>query len=170
MGPPRSINGPVAPSRAQKPLPDSRLNHIPDPAVHANCREFVHDLRRPPDLLTFCLSLRLQALLKDPRNQHPSALVNIKREDGVVLALALHSDSHPISNWGWEGILLPQTRSVESIPVQQISSMKLLKLSIQVLACARGDANAQPCNNCWSRERRSLVHNVQPYSRSSLSV
>ncbi len=105
----------------------------------------------------------MQALLKDPKNQPQSALVNIRREKRVVLAFALDSDFHPIINRGWEGIVLPQTRSVESGPVQPISPTKLLKLSIQVLACARGDVNAQPCNSCWSRERPPLDPNVQPY-------
>ena len=145
------------------PPPDSRLNHIRDPAVHAMYQEFVHHLRSPPDLLTLFLSLRLQAEVKDPKKQQPGATVNIKREKKVVLTLALHSDSYPIGDRGWEGILLPQTRSVESGPVQQISPTKLLKLSIQVLACARGDVNAQPCNNCWSRERPPDDRDVQPY-------
>ena len=116
--------------------------------------------RNPTDLLTLFFSLRLQTFLKDPRNQQPGALVNIRHEKKVVLALSLDSEFHPISNRGWEGILLPQTRSVESVPLEQISPMKLLKLSIQVVA--RGNANAQPCNNCWSRERPH-DYNVQPY-------
>ena len=165
VGPTYPVNtSPVpGPSRPQGPPPDSRLNHIRDPAVHAMYQEFVHHLRSPPDLLTLFLSLHLQAELKDPKKQQPGATVNIRREKKVVLTLALHSDSYPISNRGWEGILLPQTRSVESGPVQQISPTKLLKLSIQVLACARGDVNAQPCNNCWSRERPPNDHTIQPY-------
>ena len=152
--PPNSIHRSVVP-------PDPRLDHIPDPAVHPVYRGFVHELYSPPDLLTPFLSIRVQALLKDPKNQQYSETVSIRREKRVVLAFVL--DSHPISNRGWEGILLPQTSSVGSGSVQQISPTKLLKLSIQVLARARGDVNAQPCNSCWSRERIYLDPNVQPY-------
>ena len=163
VGPTYPINTSARRSRTQEPPPNSRPNPIPDPAVHPMYQEFVHNLRSPPDLLTLFLSLRLQAELKDPKNQQPGATVNIRREKKVVLTFALHSDSHPISNQGWEGILLPQTRSVESAPVQQISPTKLLKLSIQVLACVRGDVNARPCNNCWSREQPPDDHDVKPY-------
>ena len=158
MGPPY---GPPTPSRMQELRPDLRPNHIADAEVHEMYREFVHNLRSSPDVLTFCLSLRLQALLKDPRNHPPTALVNIRREKQVVLVLDLHSNSQPIGNRGWEGILLPQTRSVDS--VQQISPRRLLKLSIQVLACSTGVVNVRPCDNCWSREQPPTPHNVQPY-------
>ena len=107
------------------------------------------------------LSLRLQALLTDPRNHRPSVPVNIRREKRISLALALHSTSQPISNRGWEGILLPQTRSVES--GQQVSPRGLLKLSIQVLSWSTGGVNVRPCDNCWSRERPPIDDNVQPY-------
>ena len=156
MGPPYYMS---APSRMQEPRPDSRPNHNADSVVHEMYREFVHNLRSSPDVLTFFLSLRLQAFLKDPRNQPPTALVNIRREKRVVLVLTLHSISQPISNRGWEGILLPQTRSVDS--VQQISPRRLLKLSIQVLASSTGVVNVRPCDNCWSRERPPT--DVQPY-------
>jgi hypothetical protein len=158
MGSAYSIVSPVAPSRVQGPPPDPQLNYDPD--VHEMYREFVRHLRSSPGVLTFFLSLRLQALLKDPKNQTPTALVNIRREKQVILALALHSQSyHPISSRGWEGLLLPQTRSVDSVP--QVPPMGLLKLSIQVLACSTGDVNVRPCGNCWSRERPD--HNVLPY-------
>ena len=138
--------------------PDSRLT---DPEVHEVYREFVHKLRSSPNVLTFFLSLRLQALLKDPRNHPPTTPVNIRREKRVVLVLDLHSNSQSIGNRGWEGILLPQTRSVDS--VQQISPRRVLKLSTQVLACSTGAVNVRPCDNCWSRERPPNADNVQPY-------
>ena len=158
MGTPHYNNGPAPHNRMPGQPPDSRLT---DTEVHEMYREFVHNLRSSPDVLTNFLSLRLQALLKDPRNEPPTALVNIRREKRVVLLLALHSISQPISNRGWEGILLPQTRSVES--VQQISPRRLLKLSIQVLACSSGVVNVRPCDSCWSRERPPTFDNVQPY-------
>ena len=160
MGP---LYGPPTPGRmhSQETRPDSRPNHNADSEMHEMYREFVHNLTSSPDVLTFFLSLRLQALLKDPRNHPPTALVDIRREKRVVLVLALHSNSQPISNLGWEGILLPQTRSVD--PVQQISPRRLLKLSIQVHACSTGAVNVRPCDNCWSRERPPTAHNVQPY-------
>ena len=163
VGPTYPINTSAGPSRTQGAPPDSRLNHIPDPAVHAMYHEYVHNLRSPPDLLILLLSLHLQAELRDPKMQQPGATVSIRSEKKVVLTLALHSDSRPITSRGWEGILLPQTRSVKSVPLQQISPTKLLKLSIQVLACARGDVNALPCNSCWSRERPPHDHDVKPY-------
>ena len=157
MGTSHSNNGPAPPNRMSGQPPDSRHT---DTEVHEMYREFVHNLRSSPDVLTFILSLHLQAFLKDPRDQPPTALVNIRREKRVVLVLALHSNSQPISNRGWEGILLPQTRSVDS--VQQISPRGLLKLSIQVLASSTGAVNVRPCDNCWSRERPT-ADNVQPY-------
>ena len=163
VGPIYPINTSAGPSRTQEPPPGSRLMRMPDPAVHPMYQEFVHELRSPPDLLTHFLSLHLQVELKDPKRHDPGAPVDIRREKRVVLTIALHSDFYPISNRGWEGILLPQTRSVESGPVQQISPAKLLKFSIQVLALARGEVDAHPCNNCWSRERLPCDHNVQPY-------
>ena len=154
-----TIGPPPTPIPLGVSQPNSRLNHNDGPEVHAIYREFVHNLPSSPDALTILLSLRLQALLKDPRNHPAAALVNVRREKKVVLVLALHSNSDPISNWGWEGILLPQTRSVQS--VQQISPRGLLKLSIQVLACSTGVVNVRPCDNCWSRERPPT--DVRPY-------
>ena len=125
---------------------------------------------RPVQLLLIYLfvflSVRLQAVLKDPMDQQPTAPVTIRREKRVVLELTLHSDSHPISGWGWDGIQLPQTGSVKS--VQQIFPEKLLNLSIQVFGSSMGAPNAQPCRNCWDRERQSINPNVflanpQPY-------
>ena len=160
MGLSYPINTSAGPSR---PPPGSRLNRVPNPGVHPVYQEFVHHLRSPPDLLTLFFSLHLQAELKVPKKHQPDAQVKLRREKRVVLTLALDSDSHSISSRGWEGILLPQTRSVESVPVHQIPPAKLLKLSIQVLACPTGDATAQPCNNCWSRQRPPHDYNIQPY-------
>jgi len=163
MGLPYSINDPAASSRTQQLPPCSRPDRIPDPdpEVHEAYQEFVHNSRGSPDRLTSFLSLHLQAVLKGPKNQQPTAPVIIRRERMVVLELALHSRSHPISHRGWGGILLPQTRSVQ--PGQQAYSGKLLKFSIQVLACTTGVGNAQPCNSCWQRERQTIEHNLQPY-------
>ena len=104
------------------------------------------------------LSLRLQTVLKDPKNQ--PALVEIRREKKVVLGLVLDSDSQPIDSYGWEGIRLPQTRSVK--PGQQPLSERLLKLSIQVLGGSTGAPIAEPCKNCWDREREAINLNVFP--------
>ena len=118
------------------------------------------------DLLIFFLSLRLRAVLKDPRDQQPTLPVEIRREKKVVLGLVLYSDSQPVGKYGWEGIQLPQTGSVK--PGQQILSGKLLKLSIQVFGSSTGAPNAQPCDRCWVREQRGINPNVcttnlQPY-------
>jgi hypothetical protein len=118
------------------------------------------------DLLIFTLSLRLQAELKDPKCQQLTDPVTIRREKKVVLGLTLRSDSHPIGSWGWGGIQLQQTASVK--PVRQPFSGRLLKLSIQVLACSTGFPNVQPCTKCWDRERQRIdpstgVANLQPY-------
>jgi hypothetical protein len=117
------------------------------------------------DLLIFTLSLRLQAELKNPKDQRPTVPVTIRREKKVVLELTLRSDSRPIGSWGWGGIQLPQTASVE--PVWQPFSGRLLKLSIQVLGCL-GAPIVQPCTNCWDRERQKMdantgVANLQPH-------
>ena len=105
-------------------------------------------------------------MLKDPIDQQPTDPITIRRDRRVVLELTLHSDSHPISYWGWEGVQLPQTGSVKS--VEQIFSEKLLKLSIHVFGSSTGAPYTQPCRNCWDRERQSIKPNVylanlQPY-------
>jgi hypothetical protein len=99
-------------------------------------------------------------VLTDPKNLQPTASVQIRREKKVVLELALHSHSHPIDNWRWGGIQLPLTGSVKS--AQQPFSGRILRLSIQVLGCSTGLPNAQPCESCWARERKSLNANVCP--------
>ena len=119
-----------------------------------------------PDLLIYFLSLRLQAVLKNPKDQQSIIPVDIRREKKVVLGLVLNSDSQPIDGFGWEGIQLPQTRSVKSS--QQPLSEKLLKLSIEVFGGSTGAPNAGPCRNCWNRERKAInprfcPENVQPY-------
>jgi len=158
-----SMNAPAAPNRMQEPPLDSRHNHLPGPEVHQTYQGFVYELRGFPDPLIFFLSLRLQAALKDPRNQQTTAPVKIRREKKVVIELALHSDTDPFSHWGWEAIEIPQTGSVK--PTPHTFSGKHLKLSTQVLACSAGVLNAQPCNNCWEREQRSIDPNLnlQPY-------
>jgi len=161
MGLPYSINDPATSSRTQQPPSCSLPNRFPDRKKLAVYQEFVHNSRSSPDRLTSFLSLHLQVMLKDPKDQRPTATVKIRREKGVVLELALHSRSHPISNWGWGGILLPQTRSVQS--GQQAYSGKLLKFSIQLFDCTTGRVDAQPCNSCWQRERPTIEHNLQPY-------
>ena len=110
-----------------------------------------------PDPLIFFLSFRLQAVLKDPRNQQTTAPIKIRREKKVVIELALHSDTDLFSRWGWEAIEIPQTRLVKPTPQ---FSVKHLKLSTQVLGCSTGVLNAQPCSNCWDRERRSIDPNL----------
>ena len=116
-----------------------------------------------PDLLIYFLSLHLQAMLKDPKDQRPTVPVEIRREKQVVLGLVLYSDSPPVSEYGWEGIQLPQTGSVKS--GQQTLSERLLKLSIQVFGSSTGAPNAEPCDSCWDREQQANVHqaNLQPY-------
>ena len=89
-------------------------------------------------------------MLKDPKAQQLTSPVTIRRKKKVVLEFSLHSDLHPIGCWGWEGIRLPQTRSVKS--GQQAVPRKLLKLSIQVSGSSADDPNAQPCPYCWDRE------------------
>ena len=105
-------------------------------------------------------------MLKDPKDQQPTAPVEIRREKRVVLGLVMYSDSQPIDGYGWEGIQLPQTRSMKS--GQQTLSGKLLKLSIRVFGCSTGAPNAEPCSNCWDRERQAInpngnPANLQPY-------
>ena len=107
-------------------------------------------------------------MLKDPKDQQPSAPVTIRREKKVVLGLVLSSSSYPIGYWDWKGIQLPQTGSVKLW--QQMFSGKLLKLSIEVLGCSTGTPKVQPCDTCWGRERRSRTGNpnfapahMQPY-------
>ena len=105
-------------------------------------------------------------MLKDPKDQQPTAPVNIRREKKVVLGLVLYSDSQPIDECGWEGIQLPQTGSVKS--GQQTLSGKLLRLSIQVFGGSTGAPNAEPCSKCWDRERQAInpnacPANLQPY-------
>ena len=99
-------------------------------------------------------------MLRDPKNQRPTAPVRIRREKRVVLQLLLYSD-YPIGHRGWGGIQLPQTRSVRTS--QPAFSGRLLKLSIQVLGCSACAPNAQPCSSCWGRERRTIDPNLQPY-------
>ena len=113
-----------------------------------------------PDLLIYCLSLRLQAVLKDPKDQQSITPVYIRREKKVVLGLILGSDSQPIDGFGWEGIQLPRTRSVKSS--QQPLSENLLRVSIQVFGGSTGAPNAEPCGNCWYRERQAMNLNVFP--------
>ena len=118
------------------------------------------------DMLIFFLSARLQAMMKDPNVQQLTCPVTIRREKKVVLELSLHSDSHQIGYWGWEGIQLPQTGSVKS--GQQAVPKNLLKLSIQVSLCPSVVPNIQPCRNCWERERqvvdpKGLPSNLEPY-------
>ena len=151
------------PSRTREPQPDSGLDHIPDPEVHEAYRRFVYYIRRFAWSVDDFFSLRLQAVLKDPRDQQPPEPVSIRREKRVIIELALNSDSYPLSAWGWAGIQLPQTRSVK--PAQQPFSGRLLRLSTQVLGCTMGAPNAQPCNNCWVRERKDIPPDlqVQPY-------
>ena len=113
-----------------------------------------------PDLLIFIfISTRLQTVLRDPKDQPLTFPVKIRREKRIVLELSLHSDSYPISHWGWNGIQLPQTGSVKL--GQQAVPGKLLKLSIQVLGCLKGVPNAQPCPTCW-RKRQPIDPNVFP--------
>ena len=101
-------------------------------------------------------------MLKDPKGQQLTSPVTIRREKKVVLELSLHSDPHPIGCWGWEGIQLPQTRSVQS--GQQAIPGKLLKLSIQVSGSSADDLNAQPCPYCWDRELAiDPTVNLPPY-------
>ena len=121
-----------------------------------------------PDLLIYFLSLRLRAMLKNPRDQRPTVPVEIRRERKVVLGLVLYSDSQPISEYGWEGIQLPHTGSVKL--GQQTLSERLLKLSIQVFGGSTGAPNAEPCDSCWDREQQQQVRdrnvypaNLQPY-------
>ena len=119
-----------------------------------------------PDLLILFLSLCLQAVLKDPKDQQFTTPVEVRREKKVVLGLVLYSDSQPIDGFGWEGIQLPQTRSVKSD--QQQLSERLLKLSIQLFGGLTGAPNPDPCRNCWDREREAInpkfcPENVQPY-------
>ena len=116
-----------------------------------------------PDPLIFFLSLRLQAVLKDPVNQQTTDPVRIRREKRVAIELVLHSDTDPISRWGWEAIEIPQTDSVK--PTPHTFSGKYLKLSTQVLGCSTGVPNAQPCGNCWKRQRRNKDPNpnLKPY-------
>ncbi len=105
-------------------------------------------------------------MLKDPKVQQLTCPVIVRREKKVVLELSLHSDSHQIGYWGWEGIQLPQTGSVKSC--QQAVPKKLLKLSIQVSGCSTVVPNIQPCPSCWDRERQAIdpsvfPSNLQPY-------
>ena len=99
-------------------------------------------------------------MLKDPKNQQSIAPVDVRREKKIVLGLFLDSDSQPIDGFGWEGIQLPQTRSVKS--GQQPLSEKLLNLSIQVFGGSTGAPNAEPCSNCWTRERQAINPNICP--------
>ena len=108
----------------------------------------------PPDLLIYFLSLHLQAVLKDPKDQQSITPVDVRREKKVVLGLVLDSNSQPIDGFGWEGIRLPQTRSVKS--GQRQLSEKLLKLSIQVFGGSTGAPNSEPCRNCWAREQEAI--------------
>ena len=118
-----------------------------------------------PDPLIFFLSLRLQAVLKDPEAQQTTVPVRIRREKKVVVALVLQSATHPLSHWGWEAIEIPETGSVK--PTQHTFSGKHLKLSAQVLRCSSptGVPDVKPCGNCWKRERRTrgLNQNLEPY-------
>ena len=119
-----------------------------------------------PHLLIKFLSLRLRAMLKNPRDQQPTVPVEIRRERKVVLGLVLCSDSQPINEYGWEGIQLPQTGSVKL--GEQTLSKRLLKLSIQVFGGSTGAPHAEPCDSCWDREQQARnrnVHlaNLQPY-------
>jgi len=99
-------------------------------------------------------------MLKDPKAQQPTSPVTIRREKQVVLELSLHSDSHPIDHWGWQGIQLPQTGAVK---VRQQSALRnLLRLSIQVLGYSPDAPKVQPCRNCWDRERKDIDPNVCP--------
>ena len=105
-------------------------------------------------------------MLKDPKDQQRTAPVEIRREKKVVLGLVLDSDSQLIDKYGWEGIQLPQTGSVKS--GQQTLSGELLYLSIQVFGSSTGAPNAQPCSDCWDRERPAInlsacPANLQPY-------
>ena len=102
-------------------------------------------------------------MLKDPKDQGPTVPVEIRREKQVVLGLVLYSDSRPVSEYGWEGIQLPQTGSVKSR--QQTISERLLKLSIQVFGSSTGAPNVEPCDSCWDREQQTNVQlaNLQPY-------
>jgi len=113
-----------------------------------------------PDLLIIFLSACLQTMLKDPKARQPTSPITIRREKKVVLELSLHSDSHPIDHWGWQGIQLPQTSSVKL--GQQSALANLLRLSIQVLGYSPGAPNLQPCRNCWNRERQAIDPNVCP--------
>ena len=118
------------------------------------------------DLLIYSLSLHLQTSLKDPKDQQFITPVDVRREKKVVLGLVLDSDSQPIDRFGWEGIQLPQTRSVRS--GQQQLSEKLLNLSIQLFGGSTGAPNPDPCRNCWAREREAInpkycPENVPPY-------
>ena len=99
-----------------------------------------------PDLLIYFLRLRLQTVLKDPKDQQSTTPVDVRRDRNVVLGLVLDSDSRPIDGFGWEGIQLPQTRSVKSGQQQLLD--QLLKLSIQVFGGSTGAPNPEPCRNC----------------------
>jgi len=99
-------------------------------------------------------------MLKNPNVQQLTSPVTIRREKKIVLGLSLHSDFHPIGDWGWGGIQLPQTGSVKF--GQQSVLGNLLRLSIQVLGCSSDAPNVQPCPNCWDRERRAIHPNVCP--------
>ena len=154
---------PIDVDNVREPPPEPGSDHIPDPEVHEVYQRFVYYLCPSSWSVDDFFSLYLQAVVKDPRHQQPPGPVRIRREKRVIIELALNSDSHSLSAWGWAGIQLPQTRSVK--PVQQPFSGTLLKLSTQVLGSAMGTFNAQPCNNCWMRERRELPPDLhlQPY-------
>jgi hypothetical protein len=109
------------------------------------------------------LSLRLRAVLRDPRDQQLTGPVIMRREKMVAIELVLHSASQSSTPWGWQGIQLPQSYSVK--PTQRPPSGKLLKLSIQVIGCTTGDPDVRPCNMCWARERHGRVGtpDLQPY-------
>src|SRR5258706_13225930 len=120
-----------------------------------------------PDLLIISLSARLRSRLKDPNGQELASNIQeltspvpIRREKKVVLELSLHSDSHQIGYWGWGGIQLPQTRSVES--GQQGVPRNLLRVSIQGSGWLTDVPNIQPCPRCWERERQRIDPNVFP--------
>ena len=155
--------GPIYVDNVREPPPESGSDHFPDPEAHEAYQGFVYHLCPSSWSVDDFFSLRLQAVLKDPRHQQPPGPVRIRREKRVIIELALSSNSHSLSAWGWAGIQLPQTRSVKS--VQQPFSGSLLRLSAQVLRTTMGAPNAHPCNNCWIRELRNLPPDLhlQPY-------
>ena len=109
------------------------------------------------------LSIHLQVKLKDPASQSPDSTVEVRREKRVVLEMFMSSSNESINVWGWQGIQLPPTGSVKS--AQPRLQEGLLYFSVLVYGGSTGTPLSQPCEKCWSRERRALGFHpsIQPY-------